>query len=243
VSGAVQDWDRGVIVGRRTFGKGLVQRPIILPDSSMIRLTTARYYTPSGRNIQKPYETGNQEAYNHDLADRYNRGELMHADSIHFPDTLKYSTLISKRTVYGGGGIMPDVFIPIDSTRSTEYHAKLVRYGIMSRLAMNYVDRNRKELNSQYPEITAYREKFTVTEDLLQELRERADEEKIEFDGEQFNQSKEFIMLQVKALIASDLFDTGDFYQIINDKNDSYCEALKIINDNERYHNILTGNH
>jgi carboxyl-terminal processing protease len=241
VSGAVQDWDRGVIVGRRTFGKGLVQRPVILPDSSMIRLTTARYYTPSGRNIQKPYETGNIEAYNRDLADRYNRGELMHADSIHFPDSLKYNTLVSKRTVYGGGGIMPDVFIPVDSTRSTDYHFKLVRYGIINRLAMNYIDKNRKELNKHYPKINKYKEKFAVTEDLLQELLNMASEEKIESNDEQFNKSKELISLQLKALIARDLFDISEYFQIINDKNDSYLEALKIINDDERYHKILAG--
>ena len=105
-TGAIQDWDRGVVVGRRTFGKGLVQRPIPLPDGSMIRLTVARYYTPTGRSIQKPYIKGNQEEYNRDLIERYNRGELMSADSIHFPDSLKYSTLETKRTVYGGGGIM-----------------------------------------------------------------------------------------------------------------------------------------
>ncbi|MDR1223331.1 MAG: S41 family peptidase [Tannerella sp.] len=243
VSGAVQDWDRGVIVGRRTFGKGLVQRPIVLPDSSMIRLTTARYYTPSGRNIQKPYETGNPEAYSHELAGRYNSGELMHADSIHFPDSLKYSTLVSKRTVYGGGGIMPDVFIPLDSTRSTDYHSKLVRYNIISRVIMNYMDRRRTELGKKYPNIHTYREKFTITEDLLQELQAMAKEEKIEFNEEQYNRSKELISLQLKALIANDLFEEGDYFQIINDKNDSYQEALKIINDDDRYHKILAGNH
>lgn len=241
VSGAIQDWDRGVIVGRRTFGKGLVQRPIILPDSSMIRLTTAKYYTPSGRNIQKPYEIGNLEAYNHDLADRYNRGELMHADSIHFPDSLKYNTLISKRTVYGGGGIMPDVFIPVDSTRNTDYHFKLIRYGIINRMAMDYMDKNRKELNEKYPKIDKYKKKFIVTKEMLQELLDMAGEEKIEFNEEQFDKSKELISLQLKALIARDLFDMSEYFQIINDENDSYQEALKIINDNERYHKILKG--
>ncbi|MDR0743447.1 MAG: S41 family peptidase [Tannerella sp.] len=241
VSGAIQDWDRGIIIGRRTFGKGLVQRPIVLPDSSMIRLTTARYYTPSGRNIQKPYEKGNTETYNHDLADRYNRGELMYADSIHFPDSLKYSTLISKRTVYGGGGIMPDVFIPIDSTRNTDYHFKLIRYGIINRIAMNYMDKNRKELNKKYPEINKYKEKFIVTEDIQQELIGMADEEKIEFNEEQFNKSKDLISLQIKALIAQNLFDTSEYFQIINDRNDSYQEALKIINDDERYYKIIKG--
>jgi carboxyl-terminal processing protease len=241
VSGAVQDWDRGIIVGRRTFGKGLVQRPIVLPDSSMIRLTTARYFTPSGRNIQKPYEKGNTETYNQDLADRYNRGELMHADSVHFPDSLKYSTLISKRTVYGGGGIMPDVFIPIDSTRSTDYHLKLVRYGIINRLTMNYVDKNRKELNKKYANIGKYKAEFVVTEDMLRELVRMADEEKIEFNEEQFDKSKALVSLQLKALIAQNLFDTSEYFQIINDLNDSYREALSIINDDERYYKILNG--
>jgi carboxyl-terminal processing protease len=241
VSGAIQDWDRGVILGRRTFGKGLVQRPIVLPDSSMIRLTIARYYTPSGRNIQKPYEKGNADAYNHDLADRYNRGELMHADSIHFPDSLKYNTLISKRIVYGGGGIMPDVFIPVDSTRNTDYHFKLVRYGLVNRLVMNYMDKNGKELKKKYPKINKYKETFVVAEDALQSLVGMADEEKITFEEEQFNQSKELISLQIKALIAEKLFGTGAYYRIINDRNESYQEALKIINDDERYNQILKG--
>ncbi len=114
VSGALQDWDRAVIVGRRTFGKGLVQRPLPLPDGSMIKLTTARYYTPTGRSIQKPYENGDLDSYNMEVITRYNSGEMISADSIHFPDSLKYYTLVNKRIVYGGGGIMPDYFVPID---------------------------------------------------------------------------------------------------------------------------------
>ena len=242
VSGAVQDWDRGIIIGRRTFGKGLVQRPIDLPDSSMIRLTVARYYTPSGRYIQKPYEKGNTDAYNHDLIDRYNHGELMNADSIHFPDSLKYNTLVSNRTVYGGGGIMPDVFVPIDSTRSTEYHAKLVRYGLVNRVAMNHIDKSRQELSKKYPNINKYKENFFITEDILQELIGLAEEEKIEFNEEQFNKSKKYISLQLKALIARDLFDMSEYFQIINDISDSYQKALQIINDDEQYNKILKGN-
>ncbi|MDR1723310.1 MAG: S41 family peptidase, partial [Tannerella sp.] len=226
VSGAIQDWDRGVIVGRRTFGKGLVQRPIELPDSSMIRLTVARYYTPSGRNIQKPYEKGNIEAYNHDLIDRYNKGELMSADSIHFPDSLKYSTLLNKRTVYGGGGIMPDVFIPLDSTRNTDYHFNLVRYGVINREAMGYLDRNRAELQNKYPNINKFKSNFVITDSILKELTDMAEAEKIQFNEEQYNKSKELIALQLKALIARDLFDTSEYYKIINDRNDSYLEAL-----------------
>ena len=241
VAGAIQDWDRGVIMGRRTFGKGLVQRPIELPDSSMIRLTIARYYTPAGRNIQRPYENGNKEAYNHDLIDRYNSGEFMNADSIHFPDSLKYSTLISNRTVYGGGGIMPDVFIPIDSTRSTEYHAKLVRLGLVNRIAMSYIDKNRQTLNSKYPNFEKYNKGFIITEDILKELISVAEEDKIEFDEEQFNKSKELISLQLKALVARDLFEMNEYFQIMNKKNDSYLKALQIINDDEQYNKILKG--
>ena len=241
VSGAVQDWDRGVIVGRRTFGKGLVQRPVELPDSSMIRLTVARYYTPSGRYIQRPYEKGNTEAYNHDLIDRYNKGELMNADSIHFPDSLKFSTLVSKRTVYGGGGIMPDIYVPIDSTRSTDYHARIVRMNIINRTVINYLDNNREKLNKQYPNIKNYKEKFVVTEDLLQELIRMGEEEKIEFNEEQYNKSKKIISLQLKALIAQNLFDTSEYFQIINDINESYLKALQIINDEENYNKILKG--
>lgn len=156
VTGAIQDWDRGVVVGRRTFGKGLVQRPIDLPDGSMIRLTIARYYTPSGRCIQKPYDKTakldggrsggeeNLEKYNQELIDRFNHGELMHADSIHFPDSLKYQTKKLARTVYGGGGIMPDFFVPIDTTQYTDYHRNLVAKGVVIKTTMKFIENHRK---------------------------------------------------------------------------------------------------
>jgi len=241
VAGAIQDWDRGVIVGRRTFGKGLVQRSIDLPDSSMIRLTVSRYYTPSGRNIQKPYENGNMEAYIQDFHERYQKGEFMSADSIHFPDSLKFSTLRSQRTVYGGGGIMPDIFVPIDSTRNTDYHFRLVRNGLLSRMAMTYLDKNRLDLNNRYPHFEAYNENFTISEDILQQLVSMAEEDKIEFVEEQFNQSKEFISLQLKALIARDLFEMSEYFEVINQKNDSYRKALQIINEEGQYEKILNG--
>jgi carboxyl-terminal processing protease len=240
VAGAIQDWDRGVIIGRRTFGKGLVQRPIELPDSSMIRLTVARYYTPAGRNIQKPYEMGDNETYRHDLIDRYNKGELMSADSIHFPDSLKYNTLLSKRTVYGGGGIMPDIFVPIDSTRYTDYHFKLLRYGLLNRTSMHYVDQHRKDLNRKYGKFDKFKEQFTIEKNLLQELLRMAEEEKIEFNEEQYNQSRELVELQLKALIARDLFDMSEYYQIVNDRNDNFRKALEIINDDVAYDKIIT---
>jgi carboxyl-terminal processing protease len=242
VSGAIQDWDRGVIAGRRTFGKGLVQKPIPLPDGSMIRLTVARYYTPCSRNIQKPYTSGNDKAYNSDLIERYNRGELMSADSIHFPDSLKFRTLVSKRTVYGGGGIMPDVFIPFDSTRYTDYHRKVSAMGIINMVSMNYVDRNRKTLRRNCPDIGVYKARFEVPETVLQELQQMAAEKEIEFNEEEYSKSKALIALQIKALVARDLFDMSEYYQIINDENPSLKEALRIINDPATYNRILGKN-
>lgn len=239
LAGAMQDWDRGVVIGRRTFGKGLVQKPIPLPDGSMIRLTVSRYYTPTGRSIQKPYENGKIENYQHDLIDRYNRGELMSADSIHFPDSMKYNTLGTKRVVYGGGGIMPDIFIPIDTTRYTDYHRSLVASGLVNRLAMNYLDRNRAEMTRKYPKFATYKQQFNITEELMQELIQLAKDEKIEFNEEQYNRSKPLIMLQIKALIARDLYDMAEYFQVINDDNTSYQEALRLINDKDAYNKEL----
>ena len=239
VSGAVQDWDRGVILGRRTFGKGLVQRPIPLPDGSMIRLTVARYYTPSGRYIQKPYTYGEDREYRREVIERYNRGELMSADSIHFPDSLKHSTLVYHRTVYGGGGIMPDVFIPYDSTRYTDYHRRISGLGLIVRTAMNYIDINRKMLNDTYPDIHQFKTNFEVSDELLENLLNLASEEKVEFNEEQYIKSKPLIALHLKALIARDLFDMNEYFLIINDDNESLKEAMQIINDPEAYHKIL----
>ena len=234
LSGAVQDWDRGVVVGRRTFGKGLVQKPIPMPDGSMIRLTVARYYTPTGRSIQKHYED-----YQHDLIDRYNRGELMSADSIHFPDSMKYNTLETKRIVYGGGGIMPDVFIPVDTTRYTDYHRNLVASGLVNRVSMSYLDRNRAAMNKKYPKFSQYKKDFVVPEETLQELINLGKEDKIEYKEEEYNRSKPLIALQIKALIARDLYDMAEYFQVINDDNASFKEALRIINDEEVYNKEL----
>lgn len=239
LSGAIQDWDRGVIVGRRTFGKGLVQKPIPLPDGSMMRLTVSRYYTPTGRCIQKPYENGGLEAYEHDLIDRYNRGELMSADSIHFPDSMKYHTLETERIVYGGGGIMPDLFIPVDTSRYTDYHRKLVATGLVNRIAMNYLDRNRAQMNNAYPKFSQFQQHFEVTEEMMQELLALAAEEKITFEQEQYNRSEALIRLQIKALIARDLYDMNEYFQVINADNPSYQKALELINDKEAYQKAL----
>jgi carboxyl-terminal processing protease len=239
LSGAIQDWDRGVLVGRRTFGKGLVQRPVSLPDGSMIRLTVSRYYTPSGRSIQKPYENGKEEDYRRDLIERYNRGELISADSIHFPDSLRYATLKSKRTVYGGGGIMPDVFVPLDTSRYTDYHRKLNAAGLLNRVAMTYLDEHRSYISSHYRDFKAYQEMFSVDSALLQDLRTLADADSIPFDSAQYARSLPVITLQLKALLARDLYTTSEYYRIINDTNNSLREALRIINDPKAYTRFL----
>ena len=240
LSGAVQDWDRGVVVGRRSFGKGLVQREFLLPDSSSFRLTIARYYTPSGRNIQKPYVKGDREDYDKDIIDRYNRGELQSADSIHFADSLKYTTLRLHRTVYGGGGIMPDVFVPLDTTRYTDYHRRLVAKGVIPQFALRYVDKNRADLKSKYPEAQAFIKDFVVTDAMLSDLVEAGKTEKVEFDKDQFATSKELLRVFLKAAIANDLFNVSAYYQVVNEQNDIYREALRIINDDNRYKQIIS---
>lgn len=242
VSGAVQDWDRGIIVGRRSFGKGLVQRPIDLPDGSMIRLTIARYYTPSGRCIQKPYDKtanpdgtlsgeDNQEKYNQELIDRFNHGELMHADSIHFPDSLKYQTKKLARTVYGGGGIMPDFFVPIDTTQYTDYHRNLVAKGVVIKTTMKFIEKNRKELQNKYKKFETFNDKFEISDEVLANMRSLADQEKIKFDEKQHQKSLPLIKTQLKALIARDLWDMNEYFQIMNTTNNSVLQALKVLNE------------
>ena len=243
VTGAIQDWDRGVVVGRRTFGKGLVQRPIDLPDGSMIRLTIARYYTPSGRCIQKPYdrtanldgkgagEGNGQEKYNMELLERFNHGEMMHADSIHFPDSLKCSTKKLGRTVYGGGGIMPDYFVPIDTTQYTDYHRNLVAKGIIIKATTKYIENHRKELQEKYKKFEAFNSKFNIGEPILADIRAAAEKEKIEFNEEQYNKSLPLIKTQLKALIARDLWDMNEYYQVMNATNNSVQQALRILNE------------
>jgi len=239
VAGAIQDWDRGVIVGRRSFGKGLVQRQFPLPDGSMIRLTVARYYTPTGRSIQKPYENGDQDAYNRDLIERYNRGEMMNADSIHFPDSLKFKTLVNDRIVYGGGGIMPDYFVPIDTTNYTEYSGKINAMGINYRIALNTVDTQRKELLSKYPDIDSFRENFEVSDDLLNQMVAMATEDKIEYNDEQFQKSKDILKRSVKSYIARDLYNMAGALKVINDNSHVFQKGLEIIRDDELYNKLL----
>lgn len=239
LSGAVQDWDRGIIVGRRTFGKGLVQRQLPLTDGTMIRLTVARYYTPTGRGIQKPYNGGDLEAYNLDFINRFNHGEMMNADSIHFPDSLKYATLINKRTVYGGGGIMPDVFVPIDTTIGTSLHRQLLAKGVMNKLTIQEVDNNRKQLLGKYATIAAFKKNYTISPAIIQKIKDNAQKEDIVWNDEEFEKSKKLILTQMKALIARDLYDSSAFYRIINDIDDIFSKGLEVITNDKLYYQLI----
>lgn len=249
VTGAIQDWDRGVVVGRRTFGKGLVQKMMDLPDGSQIRLTTARYYTPSGRCIQRPYKE-NIKNYRNDLIERYNHGELMHEDSISFPDSLKYYTLELKRPIYGGGGIMPDLFVPLDTAKYTKYHRDLVAKGVINRYILDYIEKNRASLEASYPthqmsdekkkeSFEKFNKMFVLQDAELQELVANGTKEKVEFDTLQFNQSKELIKKQVKANIARDLWSSNEYYQIMNTENDIYNKAVDLLSSKTKYDNAL----
>ena len=229
VSGAIQDWDRGTIVGRRTFGKGLVQRPIDLPDGSMIRLTIARYYTPSGRCIQKPYEKGEEEDYDNELVKRLEHGELMHADSIHLPDSLMFKTKRLGRTVYGGGGIMPDYFVPIDTTLYSDYHRDLVAKGVVIKTTLNYIEKNRKALTKSYRKFDDFNRKFEVSNELLDELRKEGEKSGVAFNETEYNTSLPRIKTQLKALIARDIWEMSEYYQIMNQTDNVVQQALKII--------------
>lgn len=240
LSGAVQDNDRGLIVGRRTFGKGLVQRPFPFPDGSMIRLTVSRYYTPSGRSIQKPYAPGDEEAYRKDMLNRYEAGEFSSADSIHLPDSLRYSTLRNRRPVYGGGGIMPDLFVPIDTTMYSTYYRDLVAKGIINRFAITYVDANRKSLRAEYPDGEAFDRGFTFTPEMLDEVVALGRADSVMPDSAMFEKSRPLIATIVKGLIARDLFESTDYFRVVNPAlSPSYRAALDLINDEGRYNRLL----
>lgn len=238
VSGAVQDWDRGVLIGRRSFGKGLVQRPFTLPDGSVIRLTTARYYTPTGRCIQRSYDKGSED-YFKEMTKRMKHGEFYHADSIQFPDSLKYSTLLSGRTVYGGGGIMPDIFMPVDTTFATKLYTDLVRKGILNRFAMEYVMENREKILGQYADFDTYNKGFAVTDSMMDDFRKFAEKDGVTWNEEQYQRSAPMIKLQLKALIARNEWNMENYYQVVLQEDKVVNKAMEILNDNNQYRKIL----
>jgi len=235
VAGAVQDWDRGLIVGRRSFGKGLVQRPIKLGDGSAIRMTVQKYYTPSGRCIQKSYEEG-VEAYRLEKYERFESGELLSVDSLDLPDSLKYYTRIKKRPVYGGGGIIPDVFVPIDTTSNSESFRILLRKGLMSRYALEFVDNNRTSIESDYPTEDDFVANFSVSESEIEKFKvwaesQGTEESPIVISEEDWTISGNAIILRLKAFMGRNVYDQSTFYRIIGDLNDSLQEAVKILKD------------
>ena len=237
LSGAVQDHDRGIVIGRRSFGKGLVQRPFNLPDGAQIRLTTARYHTPSGRCIQRPYEKGVEDYYK-DLTDRMKNGEYFHADSIHFPDSLKYKTE-NGRIVYGGGGIMPDIFIPADTSFSSKLYTNLVRKGILNRFTTDYALKHRDEMKATYPTFADYNKNFVATDKFVEGLKQAAADGKVEWDDEQFDRSEKFIRMQIKALIARNLWEMQQYYEVVISEDDGVQKAMEILCNDKEYNKLL----
>ncbi len=230
VTGAIQDHDRGLVVGRRSYGKGLVQRPIDLPDGSMIRLTIAHYYTPSGRCIQKPYVKGKAEDYAMDVMNRLKSGELMHADSIHFADSLKYYTLKEHRVVYGGGGIMPDYYVPLDTMKYTRFHRELSARSYIINASLRYVDQHRKQLRKQYPTFDQFKKEFEIPQSVTDGIIAEAEKQKIiPKDEEELKSTLPYLRLQLKALVARDLWEISQYFAIMNEANDIVCRALELM--------------
>ncbi|MBK6445348.1 MAG: S41 family peptidase [Bacteroidetes bacterium] len=231
VSGAIQDWDRGLIIGRRSFGKGLVQKPFQLPDGSVIRLTVAHYYTPSGRCIQKPYELGDEDEYDSDLNNRFKHGELFSSDSIHFADSTKYFTN-AKRVVKGGGGIMPDVFVPLDTTMGSTYYSNLLRKGALNDFTLTYTDNNRAQLKANYPTIQVFTEKFKIEQKFMDDFIAFGEKQGVPMDTAGYKNSGPLIRLQLKALLARNLWDTDAYFEVINDINGALQKAIEAIQNN-----------
>jgi len=257
VSGAIQDWDRGVIIGRRSFGKGLVQRPFHLMDGSMIRLTIARYYTPTGRLIQKSYANG-YENYSEDIKNRLIKGELFSKDSIHFHDSLKYYTLEKNRKVYGGGGIMPDVFVPADTNFVPAFYRKLLRTGKLNEFILKYLDSNRKIIKHKYPDFIAYNKDYEVDNLMLNELikfaivkefnNPESEDYIMALESEDTNENiyikllggkEEIVSHQLKALIARSIWGNRAFWEILNQKDITYMKAIAVLKDPQLYNSIL----
>lgn len=230
VTGAIQDQDRGQVVGRRSFGKGLVQRPISFSDGSMMRLTIAHYYTPSGRCIQKPYKKGDKKSYDMELDERFKHGELYSADSIHFADSLKYYTLRRNRVVYGGGGIMPDFFVPLDTTRYTKFHRQLAAKGLVINASLRYIDNHRAQLKSKYSSFDDFVTSYEIPQTVIDGIYEEGKKQKVEpVDDTERNNTTAALKTQLKALVARDIWDMSQYFQIMNETNDIVRKAVELI--------------
>jgi len=238
VAGALQDWDRGVLIGRRSFGKGLVQQPFPLNDGSMIRLTTAHYYTPAGRNIQKPYKDDIKN-YKNEYLKRFTNGEMFNKDSISFPDSLMKPTLVTKRKVYGGGGIMPDIFIPLDTSMYYRYFNNLVRKNVLFPFVVGLIDKNRDQLKVKYKSFADFRRDFVVTDPMMEELIHAGEKEGVKRDDESLKVSGAIIKRQIKALLARDLYDTGSYYQIMVEEDKEVDKAIEILSDQKGFNHYL----
>lgn len=238
VSGAIQDWDRGIIIGRRSFGKGLVQKPFYLTDGSMVRLTTAHYYTPSGRCIQKPYKEGVDE-YKKDYQNRFTNGEMFSADSIVFSDSLKFKTLLNARNVFGGGGVMPDIFVPLDTSYHYGYVNRLRRNNIIYNYALDYIDKNRNSILAKYPQFKQFDKGFEVTDENINDVVAAGVKEEIEKNEESLNYTKKDIKTEIKALIARDLYSRNDFYKVYFKDDEAILKAMKVFENQKDYNNYL----
>jgi len=238
LAGAVQDWDRGVIIGRRSFGKGLVQNGFSLPDGSEIRITIARYFTPSGRSIQTSYKDG-FDKYIQKYYSRYLNGELMHPDSLNLPDSLRYYTLLNKRSVFGGGGITPDVFIPIDTNYYSDYYRDLIRTSTLQNFVVSYTDQNRKILLKKFKTFERFEKEFSFTEEAKAGLIEAGEKNKVVFNQEQYDISAPEMTKVMKGLVARDLWDMNEYFRVVNSNDPGIMKALSIINDPVLYRKLL----
>lgn len=232
VAGAVQDWDRGLIVGRRSFGKGLVQDQLQLSDNSAIRLTIAKYYTPSGRCIQKPYNLNDREDYYKDIMNRYKHGEFTNKDSNKVNNGHKFKTA-GGRIVYGGGGITPDVFISLDTSFNAEFINNSISKGLINRFVLLYNDRNSISIKAKYPVFDQFNKNFQAEKELLKEYKSFALKEGVKENASKLSsKSDKFLAIQLKALIARQIYGRNYYFAVANELKDEYLEAIKLINSN-----------
>ena len=228
LSGALQDWDRAILIGRRSFGKGLMQKPWPLPDGSVLELTGARYYTPAGRSIQKPYHGA---SYDDNVSTRLASGELVNGEVYHHPDSLKYLTLVSKRSVYGGGGIMPDLFVPIDTVEYNGWLDEVAGRGWINKAVFDYMDSNRTSLQQQWPAFTGFLRHFTVPEYLVNRVLASAAGANLPFNPASESRIRSLLRTEMKAQVASQLYTGNEHYaiQVRNMENESYQKAIEVL--------------